>query len=187
MNQVSSRSAHALVGCFLVRFAAMLAASCAVFLLMRRLPLDGQYVIAPPAFSGGTLDALREAIVSQFPVMLLLVLLFLSVFSVGCRPISLLLCIWRGCSLGCFIALFCGGRLIGCSPACISGLTAYFLASAAFALLSACSVCTASLLVESCAGGQTRRVLSLGGVYIRIFLVLSGVVLVCGVLACALI
>ena len=187
MNQPDLRSAHAAFLSFLIRFAAMLAAACAVFLLFSRLPDAGRYVITPPSFSGRTPDVLREAIVSQFPALIELTLLFLSAFTVGCRPISLLLCIWRGCSLGCFIALFCGGRLIGFSPFCIPGLTAYFLASAAFAALSAYSVHTASLLVNVCADGRVRRALSLGGAYLYRFLSLSGVVLLCGLLACALI
>ena len=67
MNQPDLRSAHAAFLSFLIRFAAMLAAACAVFLLFSRLPDAGRYVITPPSFSGRTPDVLREAIVPDVP------------------------------------------------------------------------------------------------------------------------
>ncbi len=171
---------HLLTSGFLLRLIGLLLAFGVSFLIYQILEPAAYFRPVSPLIRGDLISLLLSLITGQLPSLLLLAILFTSVFFIGGRTLGYILCSWKGATLGCLCSLILSGRL---SHTVFYAVLFYFLSAVILVLLSAYAAIYSDCILKTHAAGEYRLASALSREYILCFLTLSGGVILTGMLS----
>lgn len=123
---------------------------------------------------------LSYVLISQLPQVLESAVLFAAVFTVCCRNIGVLLCVFRGAGFGLAAYMIGNGDLVGVSDRWAWALGTYFLSTLAFVLLASLTSIYSGAICTTHAAHETTEKHALVIEYTKIFLCISGAIFIFG-------
>lgn len=184
INKYSENLFSHLAGSFVFYLMCFLLSGVVTYLFFCTYNPGGKFFLINPINTETRYDAVRSAVAAVTPAAFSLVLLFISVFTVFYKPISIIVSVSRGISVGCAISFITRDIAYGISEV---GLSMFFLSSAALFLLEAYSSVYSPCICSAYITKDRRALRKLSSEYLRCFLAISGAVFLSGIAAAILI
>lgn len=159
------------------------------FLPVPALPLadGGVFLAVSPVTGGHPISAVLSVFRCLLPAAIALFCIYAASHTPWTTVISGIVIVWRGICLGCAGVLMKNGTVVSIGRHWVPALILYFAATVLMILLASCAHPVSLYLCRTYADGDIRRFREAAAEWLRLFLILSGVVFTLGAAAVLLI